>query len=414
MTAPSPTRVAYPASDPPHAVYLDYQATTPVDPRVLDAMLPWFSTCFGNPHSTQHGFGRQAAAAVAAARAEVAAAIGADPREIVFTSGATEANNLAIKGAARFLRDVAGSPRDTIVMPASEHKCVLESGRALESEGLRRVVLPVAANGIVDRGAARAAIDGRTALVSVMAVNNEIGVIQPVAEIAAFAHAAGALVHSDAAQALGRIPLDVNDLGVDMMSLSAHKAYGPKGIGALYLRRRPRARVQPLFSGGGQERGARSGTLPAALCVGFGRAAAIAAGERAEETARIQSLRDSFLESMRARIPDLRLNGDAQARAASNLSLAFPGAPALAVLEGLADVALSTGSACASDTVEPSHVLRALGLDDALASATLRVSFGRFTTAEEVDFAARRLADAVAAVRVDESPAVQAAHVVVG
>jgi len=373
-------------------IYLDYQATTPVDRRVLDEMLPWFTEKFGNPHSTTHAYGREAAEAVERARAEVASLIGAEPREIVFTSGATESNNLAIKGAARFHRALG---RDHIVALATEHKCVLESVRAMEREGCRVSVLPVAADGLVDLGALAAAIDERTAIVSVMAANNEIGVLQPVAEIGALCRARGALFHSDAAQAVGKVPVDVEAMQIDLLSISAHKIYGPKGIGALYVRRRPRARLEPLFDGGGQERGLRSGTLPAPLCVGFGAAARLAEAEMAAEAERLLALRRRFLAGIRARLPEARLNGDEERRLPGNLNLSFPGAPSLALMEACPGLALSTGSACTAAEVEPSYVLRALGVPDALAGSSLRIGLGRYTTDSEVDFAVDALAVAV-------------------
>ena len=275
-------------------VYLDYQATTPVDPRVLAAMLPYFTEKFGNPASTSHRFGRDAALAVENAREQIAAVIGADPREIVFTSGATESNNLAIKGAALF----EYSERRHIVTAATEHKCVLESCRALETRGFRVTYLPVERSGLVDLERLAEVLTDDTLLVSIMAVNNEIGIIQPVAEIGALCRARGIYFHTDAAQAVGKIPLDVDTMAIDLMSISGHKIYGPKGIGALYVRRRPRVRLAPLFSGGGQERGLRSGTLPAPLCVGIGAAAALAEAEMAEESARLLDLRERLYRSL--------------------------------------------------------------------------------------------------------------------
>jgi len=372
-------------------VYLDYQATTPVDRRVLDEMLPWFSEKFGNPGSVTHAYGREAEAAVERARGAVAALIGAEAREIVFTSGATESNNLAIKGAAHFHRELG---KDRVVTVATEHKCVLESARALEREGFGVTVLPVDAQGLVDMDALRAAIDERTAVVSVMAANNEIGVLQPVAEIGALCRDKGVLFHTDAAQAVGKVPVDVDAMKIDLLSISGHKIYGPKGIGALYVRRRPRARLAPLFDGGGQERGVRSGTLPTPLCVGLGAAARIAAAEMAVEAERLLGLRRRFLAGIRARLPEVRLNGDAERRLPGNLNLSFPGVPALALMEACPGLALSTGSACTAAEVEPSYVLRALGLPDDLAQATLRVGLGRYTTDLEVDFAVEGLAAA--------------------
>jgi cysteine desulfurase len=373
-------------------IYLDYQATTPLDPRVLEAMLPYFTEKFGNPHSVTHSYGREAEAAVEEARAEVAALIGAEPREIVFTSGATEANNLALKGAARFHRDFG---KDHVVTVVTEHKCVLESAAALARDGFRVTVLPVDPQGVVDMAALEAAIDERTAIVSVMAANNEIGVLQPLAGIGALCRAKGVLFHSDAAQAVGKVPVDVDATGLDLVSISGHKIYGPKGVGALYVRRRPRARLTPLLDGGGQERGLRSGTLPTPLCVGLGAAARIAAAEMAAEAERLIGLRRRFLAGIRARLPEAQLNGHPEKRLPGNLNLSFPGAPALELMAACPSLALSTGSACTAAAVEPSYVLRALGVPDAVAVASLRLGFGRYTTDLEVDFAVETLAAAV-------------------
>ncbi|MBI4184679.1 MAG: aminotransferase class V-fold PLP-dependent enzyme [Proteobacteria bacterium] len=379
-------------------IYLDYQATTPTDPRVLEAMLPHFGPRFGNPHSASHAFGRAAEAAVEEARARLAALIGAEPREIVFTSGATEANNLAIKGRARFARAHEG--KDHLVACATEHKCVLESLRRLEGEGFRVTLLPVGAGGLVDLGRLAAALTPETALVSIMAVNNEIGVIQPIAEIGALCRAHGVTFHSDAAQAVGKIPLDVEAMGLDLLSVSAHKVYGPMGVGALYVRRRPRARVEPLFDGGGQERGLRSGTVPLPLAVGLGEAARIAGAEMAGEGGRLRALRDRLLATLRRRLGAVRLNGDAEARVPGNLNLAFEGVAATGLVAALAGrVALSTGSACSSAEVEPSYVLRALGLSPEGAAASVRIGLGRFTTEAEVEAAAGAIAEAVERLR---------------
>lgn len=383
---------------PRRPVYLDYQATTPVDPRVLEAMLPYFAEAFGNPHSAAHALGREAAEAVEAARASVAAVIGAEPREIVFTSGATESNNIAIIGAARFRRNYR-ERRDHIVTVATEHKCVLESCAALEREGFRVTRLPVSRSGIVDLDRLREAVTAETALVSVMAVNNEIGVLQPLADIGAVCHEQGAWFHTDAAQAFGKIELDVESMRIDLLSISGHKAYGPKGIGALYVRRRPRVRLEPLFHGGGQERGLRSGTLPTPLCVGLGAAATIAREQGAEELRRLARLSRRFLEALREGVPDCIVNGDPDVRFPGNLNIALPGIPADKLIEGLPDVAVATGSACTSAAVEPSYVLRAIGLDDAMAAASIRIGFGRFTTEAEVDFAADSISRRVAEIR---------------
>jgi cysteine desulfurase len=378
-----------PANDA--AVYLDYQATTPTDPRVVAAMLPYFTEKFGNPHSN-HRFGHLVETAVEQARDEVAALIGAEPREIVFTSGATESNNLAIKGAVRFLRDERGADRDHIVTLATEHKCVIESCRRLEQEGFAVTFLPVGPDGLADLAMLHEALGPRTALVSVMAAHNEIGVVQPLAAIGALCRERGILFHSDAAQAVGKIALDVDAMAIDLLSISGHKLYGPKGIGALYVRRRPRVRLRPLIDGGGQERGLRSGTLPAPLCVGFGAACVIAGQEMAAEGERLILLRRRLYDALAARLPGLRLNGHPEFRLAGNLNLMLPGVDAEWLLENCPMVAASTGSACSSASVEPSYVLRALGLDEAAARASLRLCIGRFTTAAEIDFAADALA----------------------
>ncbi len=381
-------------------VYLDYQATTPTDPRVVEAMLPYFTEKFGNPHSTGHAYGAEAAEAVEAARAEVAALIGADAREIVFTSGATEANNLALKGAVWFERAYHGGRRNRIVTLASEHKCVLETCRRLESEGVSVTFLPLPPSGLVALDRLADALDERTLLVSAMAAHNEIGVIQPLAEIGALCRSRGVLFHSDCAQAAGKIAIDVEAMNLDLASLSGHKIYGPKGIGALYVRRRPRVRLLPLIDGGGQERGMRSGTLPTPLCVGLGAAAAIAGREMADEARRLRALRDRLYEGLARAIPDLALNGDRDARLSGNLNLVFPGLRGEALLAALrGDVAASTGSACTSAAVEPSYALRAIGLDETRADSSVRFGIGRFTTEAEIDFAIAAIADAVERLR---------------
>ena len=376
-------------------IYLDYQATTPCDSRVVAAMTPYFTEIFGNPHSQQHVFGRAADAAVEEARGEIAALIGARPNEIIFTSGATEANNLAIKGAAQFH---AARGRHLVTV-ATEHKSVLEPLRRLGEEDFALTVVPVDPDGLVPLDALARAITPETVLVSVMAANSEIGVIQPLAEIGVLCRERGVLFHTDAAQAFGKIPLDVEAMQIDLMSLSGHKAYGPKGIGALYVRRRPRARLAPLIDGGGQERGLRSGTLPTPLCVGFGAASAIARREMAAEAEQIGALRDRLHRALSARLPGLRLNGHATRRLPGNLNLVFPGIDGAALMDELDGIALASGSACTSAALEPSHVLRALGLADALIHGSLRISLGRFTTEAEIDAAAARIAEAVLRLR---------------
>ena len=377
-------------------IYLDNQASTRVDPRVLEAMLPYFTEQFGNPHSASHAYGRVAEEAIEMARGEIAALIHADPREIVFTSGATESNNLAIKGAAHFARahPQSETPRDHIVTLTTEHKCVLESCLQLEREGFRVTYLPVEPSGLVSLAALEAALTESTLLVSVMAAHNEIGVIQPLAEIGALCRAKGVLFHSDGAQAFGKIPLDVEAMKLDLLSISGHKIYGPKGVGALYVRRRPRVRLLPLIDGGGQERGLRSGTLPTPLCVGIGRAAAIAADEMEDEAVRLRQLRDRLWTDLARRVTGLRINGDAEHRLPGSLNFGFPGIAALELIEACPGIAISTGSACTSATVEPSYVLRALGLSEAEANSGIRIGLGRFTTAAEVDFAIDALAAA--------------------
>jgi len=391
------------ANRPPPGIYLDNQATTPTDPRVVEAMLPFFTERFGNPHSSAHAFGWDAEEAVELARGQLAALIGAEPREVIFTSGATESNNLAIKGAARFHRE----RRPHVVTLASEHKCVLESARALEREGHRVDILPVKADGLVDLDLLAATVTEETAVVSVMAVNNEIGVIQPVAEIAAICRDKGAHFHCDAAQAAGKIALDAAALGIDLMSISGHKFYGPKGIGALYVRRRPRVRLEPLIDGGGQERGLRSGTLATPLCVGLGRAAEIAGAEMAQETARISVLKTRLLEGITGRLSGVALNGHAELRVAGNLNLAFEGIDAEALMRALPRLAVSSGSACTSAAVEPSYVLQALGLSDERARGSIRLAVGRFNTEAEIDQAVEELAAAVARLRKEGSAAAE-------
>ena len=359
-------------------------------------MLPWFTEDFANPHSVEHVMGRKAEAAVEHARTQVAALLGADEREIVFTSGATEANNIAIKGAARFALRY-GNERRRIVTIATEHKCVLESVADLEREGFEPVFLPVRPDGLLEPDVLRNALSVPTLLVSAMAVNNEIGVIQDIPALAAIAKDAGALFHTDVAQALGKIPVDLTGWRVDLASVSGHKLYGPKGVGALYVRRRPRVRLEPLFSGGGQERGLRSGTLPVPLIVGLGEACRLAAAEMAADAERIALLRDRLLADLSTAIPGVRLNGSRQARIAGNLNLTFPAVSAADLMAAAPDLCVSTGSACSSAEIEPSYVLRALGLSDQEAGKTLRIGVGRFTSPADIDYAAAALAAAHAA-----------------
>ncbi|MDO8608598.1 MAG: IscS subfamily cysteine desulfurase [Phaeospirillum sp.] len=386
-TKPCP-KLTRPAGAP---VYLDYQATTPCDPRVVETMLPWFTEKFGNPHSRNHRYGWEAEEAVELAREQIAAVIGADPKEVIFTSGATESNNLALKGVAHFYRE----KKNHIITVVTEHKCVLDTCRYLEQEGFKVTYLPVQTNGLIDMAELEAAITDQTAIVSVMAVNNEIGVIQPIAEIGALCRKKGAFFHTDCAQAVGKIPLDVNAMNIDLMSISAHKLYGPKGIGALYVRRRPRVRLVPLITGGGQERGMRSGTLPTPLCVGFGEACAIAKAEMAAESQRLTDLRNRLLGGLRQRLPEIYVNGDLDNRIPGNLNVSFAFVEGEGLMMGVKELAVSSGSACTSASLEPSYVLRALGVDVEMAHTSLRFGLGRFTTGEDIDFAIDHIVDAV-------------------
>jgi cysteine desulfurase len=375
------------------SVYLDYQATTPVDERVVDAMLPYFARNFGNAASRSHSFGWTAEKAVERARGRIADLLGASPREIVFTSGATESNNLAWKGVWEANR----SRGNHFVTLATEHRAVLDPLRHLEKLGAEATILTPRSDGLIDLDRLRSAIRPETLLVSVMYANNEIGVIQPIDEIGAICHEKGALFHTDAAQAFGKLPIRVNDSQIDLLSLTAHKIYGPKGIGALYVRRG--VDLVSQIDGGGHERGMRSGTLNVPGIVGFGEAAAICATEMDGEAKRIAGLRDRLLEKIRSSLDGVRVNGALAPRLAGNLNLAFRGVDAGALLTLLPDIALSTGSACSSASPEPSHVLRALGLPAAEARSSVRFGLGRFTTEAEVDYAATRVVEAVCALR---------------
>lgn len=379
-----------------HGVYLDNQASSPIDPRVIEAMVPFLEAGFGNPHSAGHGFGWQAERAVDEARDAVASAIGAAANEIVFTSGATEANNMALLGAAR------GAPkgRSRIVVTAIEHACVLAAAHALRAEGFEVVEAPVTSEGIVDLQALAGIVDDATLIVSVMAVNNEVGSEQPLSEVAALCRKHGALFHSDAAQALMVSRPDVDRLGVDLLSLSAHKAHGPKGIGGLYVRSEVRGRIRPIMFGGDQEDGLRPGTVPTFLCVGFATACSIAVREGEADATRIRSLRDRLLARLRAVEPDLVLNGPLHNRHAGNLNVRVSGLDADLILAVTGSrLAASTGSACTSRMPGPSHVLLAMGLDARSAGESIRLSLGRFNTDDDIDRAATVLADAYAEIR---------------
>ena len=369
-------------------VYLDFHATTPVDPRVLQAMLPYFNHLFGNASSRQHRFGWQADEAVERARQQVATLIGAKAKEIVFTSGATEANNLAIRGVVAARRDRGNH----VVTVATEHHAVLDTCKALERDGCRVTVLPVERDGLVDPERFAAALDDDTVLASVMAANNEIGVLQPMAALSRACRARGVWLHTDAVQAVGRIPVDVEALGVDLASLTAHKLYGPKGAGALYVRRASKVEVAPLFAGGGQERGIRPGTLNVPGIVGFGAAAELCGQELPAEGPRVAALRDRLLAALQAGLDAVTVNGSLSARLPHNLHVSFAGVDGEALMTGLADdVAASSGSACASGSREPSHVVKALGLGAAEQWGAVRFGLGRTTTDDDVTFAAERV-----------------------
>ena len=362
-------------------IYLDYSATTPVDPRVAEKMIPYLVEKFGNPASRSHSFGWEAEAAVEAARDQVAALINADPKEIIWTSGATESDNLAIKGAAYFY---AGKGKHLITVK-TEHKAVLDTCRELERQGFEVTYLDVQENGLIDLETFKAAIRPDTILVSVMFVNNEIGVVQPVAEIGEICREKGIIFHVDAAQATGKVEIDLATLKVDLMSFSAHKTYGPKGIGALYVRRKPRVRLEAQMHGGGHERGFRSGTLPTHQIVGMGEAFRIAREGMSEENQRIGALRDRLLKGL-SEIEAVYVNGDLEQRVPHNLNISFAYVEGESMLMAVKDLAVSSGSACTSASLEPSYVLRALGRDDELAHSSIRFTIGRFTTEEEIDY----------------------------
>ncbi len=368
-------------------IYLDYSATTPVDPRVAEKMIPYLTEKFGNPASRSHSFGWEAEAAVEEAREQVAALVNADAKEIVWTSGATESNNLAIKGAANFYGATKGKHLITV---KTEHKAVLDTMREMERQGFQVTYLDVQENGLIDLEVFKAALRPDTCLVSVMFVNNEIGVVQPIAEIGEICREKGILFHVDAAQATGKVEIDLDKLKVDLMSFSAHKTYGPKGIGALYVRRKPRVRLEAQMHGGGHERGFRSGTLATHQIVGMGEAFRIAREEMAEENARIGKLRDRLLKGL-SDIDCVYVNGDLEQRVPHNLNISFAYVEGESLLMAIKDLAVSSGSACTSASLEPSYVLRALGRDDELAHSSIRFTIGRFNTEAEIDYAVKLL-----------------------
>ena len=379
----------------PHfPIYLDYGATTPVDPRVVDAMIPWLREHFGNPASRSHAWGWEAEAAVEKAREQVADLIGADPREIVWTSGATESNNLAIKGAAQFYK---GKGKHLITVK-TEHKAVLDVMRELERQGFEVTYLDVQENGLLDFEVLKAAIRPDTILISVMFVNNEIGVIQDIPAIGALCREKGIIFHVDAAQATGKVEIDLKTLPVDLMSLASHKTYGPKGIGALYVRRKPRVRLEAQMHGGGHERGMRSGTLPTHQCVGMGEAFRLAKEEMAQDLAKAQALHQRLLDGLKD-IEQVFINGDTARRVPHNLNMSFNFVEGESLIMGIKGLAVSSGSACTSASLEPSYVLRALGRSDELAHSSLRMTIGRFSTEEEIDYAIGTIRENVAKLR---------------
>jgi len=367
-------------------LYLDAQATTPLDPRVLDAMLPYMTSFYGNPHSRTHAYGWESEAAMETSREQVADLINADPKEIIFTSGATESNNISVKGVARFYK----GKKNHVITTQTEHKCVLDSCRQLESEGFEVTYLPVQQNGRIDLEEFQATLRPTTSLVSVMTVNNEIGVVQPVTEIGQLCRSNKTFFHTDAAQAVGKIPMDVNAMSIDLMSISGHKVYGPKGVGALYVRRRPRVRVEPIQSGGGQERGLRSGTVPTPLVVGLGEACRLAKAEMEYDHAYVSRLSNKLRDMVTAELDSVIFNGDPEHTYPGCLNLSFACVEGESLLMALKDVALSSGSACTSASLEPSYVLRAIGADEDLAHSSIRFGIGRFTTEEEVVYTAQR------------------------
>ncbi|MFC5500112.1 IscS subfamily cysteine desulfurase [Caenimonas terrae] len=383
----------------PHfPIYMDYGATTPVDPRVVDAMIPWLREHFGNPASRSHAWGWEAEAAVEKARGEVADLIGADPREIVWTSGATESDNLALKGAAHFYK----TRGKHLITVKTEHKAVLDTMRELERQGFEVTYLDVQEDGMLDMDVLKAAIRPDTILISVMFVNNEIGVIQDIPGIGALCREKGIIFHVDAAQATGKVEIDLKTLPVDLMSLASHKTYGPKGIGALYVRRKPRIRLEAQMHGGGHERGMRSGTLPTHQIVGMGEAFRIAKAEMAQDNAKARALHQRLLDGLKD-VEQVFLNGHAEKRVPQNLNMSFNFVEGESLIMGIKGLAVSSGSACTSASLEPSYVLRALGRSDELAHSSLRMTIGRFTTEEEIDFAIATIRQNVAKLR-DLSP----------
>jgi len=373
--------------EPLKPLYLDAQATSPLDPRVLDTMMPYWISYYGNPHSRTHQYGWETEKATETARAQVASLIGADPREIIFTSGATESNNISVKGVARFYK----SRKKHVITSQIEHKCVLDSCRALEMEGFRVTYLPVNVQGQISLEELEANLSEDTSLVSIMTVNNEIGVLQPVEEIGRMCRAKKVFFHTDAAQAVGKLPMNVDDMKIDLMSISGHKIYGPKGVGALYVRRRPRVRIEPIQSGGGQERGMRSGTVPTPLVVGLGAACEVSSRDMASDSAHVTRLSQRLQDQIFSELDHVIFNGHREMTYPGCVNLSFAYVEGESLLMALKDIALSSGSACTSASLEPSYVLRAVGADEDLAHSSIRFGIGRFTTEAEIDFTAERV-----------------------
>jgi cysteine desulfurase len=377
-------------------IYMDYHATTPVDPRVVEAMVPFFTQHFGNPASRNHAFGWEAEEAVDEARKQVAELIGATAKEVIFTSGATEANNLAIKGVAEMYREKGNH----VITCVTEHKAVIDTCKKLEKQGGRVTYLPVQKDGRIDLDQLRDAVTDKTILITIMAANNEIGVLQPIAEIGAIAKEKSVLFHTDAVQAAGKVPFDVNQAKADLVSMSAHKMYGPKGVGALYVRRRnPRVLLAEQISGGGHERGMRSGTLNVTGIVGFGKAAALAKAEMPTESERLRGLRDKLNAALHANLDEIFINGSMEHRLPHNLNISFAYVEGESLLMGINDVAVSSGSACTSASLEPSYVLKALGAGDDLAHSSIRFGLGRWSTEEEVGYVVEKLTSVVRRLR---------------
>ncbi|WP_349255849.1 IscS subfamily cysteine desulfurase, partial [Alloacidobacterium sp.] len=377
-------------------IYMDNHATTPLDPRVLDAMMPYFTTTFGNAASRNHSFGWEAEKAVEAAREQIAKLIGATAKEIIFTSGATESNNLAIKGVGEMYRERGNH----IITQVTEHKAVLDTCKRMEKAGFRVTYLPVKADGLIDLDDLKRAIDDKTILVTIMYANNEIGVLQPIAEIGKICREKGVIFHTDAVQAVGKVPVDVNAMNIDVLSLSGHKIYGPKGVGALYVRRRnPRVQISEQINGGGHERGMRSGTLNVPGIVGLGKACEISGAEMVNESKRLTALRDKLKKKLESSLDYIHVNGSMERRLPGNLNMSFVYVEGESLLMGINDVAVSSGSACTSATLEPSYVLKALGLGDDVAHSSIRFGLGRFNTEAEVDYVADKVIDIVQKLR---------------